>query len=56
MKWLDDNVHDRIQVITTNAAALWPQVREGAFTEALYHRLNVIYIDLTDGVACSLEK
>lgn len=56
MKWLDDNVHDRIQVITTNAAALWPQVRDGAFTEALYYRLNVIYIDLTDGAAFSTEK
>lgn len=56
MEWLDDNVHDRIQVITTNAAALWPQVRDGAFTEALYYRLNVIYVDLTDGAAFATEK
>ena len=56
MKWLDDTVHDRIQVITTNATGLWPQVRDGTFTEALYYRLNVIYIDLTDGAASSTEK
>ena len=48
MEWLDGNARDRIQVIATNAAALWPQVRDGAFTEALYYRLNVIYVDLTD--------
>ena len=49
MEWLDDDTRDRIQVIATNAAALWPQVKDGSFTEALYYRLNVIYIDLTDG-------
>ena len=49
MEWLDDNARDRIQVITTNAAALWPRVKDGSFTEALYYRLNVIYVDLTDG-------
>ena len=49
MEWLDNNPRDRIQVIATNAAALWPQVKDGSFTEALYYRLNVIYIDLTDG-------
>lgn len=47
--WLDDNARDRIQVIATNAAALWPRVRDGSFADALYYRLNVIYIDLTDG-------
>ena len=56
MEWLNDNVDDRIQVIATNPAALWPQVRDGAFAEALYYRLNVIYIDLTDGAAFSTEK
>ena len=56
MEFLDDNVHDRIQVIATNAAPLWPQVRDGTFTEALYYRLNVIYIDLTDGASLSTEK
>ena len=56
MEWFDDNDHDRIQVIATNAAALWPQVSDGAFTEALYYRLNVIYIDLTDGAAFPTEK
>src|SRR5512134_4027556 len=53
MEWLDDNVRDRVQVIATNAAPLWPQVRDGTFTEALYYRLNVIYIDLTDGASLS---
>lgn len=56
MEWLDDNARDRIQVIATNAAAPWPQVRDGAFIEALYYRLNVIYIDLTDGAAFSTQK
>lgn len=48
MEWLDDNARDRIQVIATNATALWPRVRDGSFADALYYRLNVIYIDLTD--------
>ena len=52
-EWLDDNVPNHMQVIATNAAALWPRVRDGSFTEALYYRLNVIYIDLTDGAAPS---
>ena len=47
-EWLDDSAHNDIQVIATNAAALWPRVRNGAFAEALYYRLNVIYIDLTE--------
>lgn len=49
MEWLENNGQERVQVIATSAAALWPQVKEGAFTEALYYRLNVIYIDLTNG-------
>lgn len=56
MEWLDDNAPDRIQVIATNAAALWPRVRDGSFADALYYRLNVIYIDLTDGAALSTDK
>ena len=56
MEWLDDNARDRIQVIATNAGALWPRVRDGSFAEALYYRLNVIYIDLADGAALSTER
>ena len=56
MRWLDDNVCDHIQVIATNADALWPRVRDGSFTEALYYRLNVIYIDLTDGAALFAKR
>ena len=56
MTWLDDYSHNRIQVIATNAAALWPQVKDGSFTDGLYYRLNVIYIDLTDGAALSTER
>ena len=48
MEWLDDNARDRIQVIATNASSLWPRVRDGSFADALYYRLNVIYIDLTE--------
>ena len=56
MEWLDDNARDRIQVIATNASALWPLVRDGSFADALYYRLNVIYIHLTDGAALSTVK
>jgi transcriptional regulator of acetoin/glycerol metabolism len=48
MGWLE-NVSGRIQVIATSTEPLWSQVQAGFFLEALYYRLNVIYIDLTEG-------
>lgn len=51
MEWLDGNARNRVQLIATNASALWPRVRDGSFADALYYRLNAIYIDLTDGAA-----
>jgi DNA-binding NtrC family response regulator len=48
MAWPDD-ARSRTQVIAINTDALWPQVKDGAFPEALYYRLNVIYIDLSNG-------
>lgn len=48
MGWLE-NVCGDMQVIATSTEPLWPQVKAGFFLEALYYRLNVIYIDLTDG-------
>jgi transcriptional regulator of acetoin/glycerol metabolism len=47
MRWLE-NVSGRIQVIATSTKPLWSQVQGGFFLEALYYRLNVIYIDVTD--------
>jgi hypothetical protein len=35
-----------IQVVTTNATPLVPLVRSGAFLEALYYRLNVVYMEV----------
>jgi DNA-binding NtrC family response regulator len=49
MEWLDCSDRYRIQVIATNSVALWPRVKDGSFTEALYYRLNMIYVDLTNG-------
>lgn len=55
MEWSDNNARDCIQVIATNAAALWPQVKDGSFTEALYYRLNVIYIDRTERAIVAIK-
>ena len=49
MEWLDCSDRDRVQVIATNGVALWPRVKNGSFMEALYYRLNMIYVDLTNG-------
>jgi len=44
--------NDRTQVITTNAAPLFPLVERRAFLETLYYRLNVLLVDVS---ACSAE-
>ena len=55
MGWLE-NVHGGMQVIATSTEPLWPQVKAGFFLEALYYRLNVIYIDLTEGQPLSSRR
>jgi transcriptional regulator of acetoin/glycerol metabolism len=48
MEWLEAAC-GATQVLATSTGAVWPLVKAGLFLEALYYRLNVIYIDLTDG-------
>lgn len=38
----------RTQVVSTTSAPLFPRVEAGAFDDALYYRLNVIYLDALD--------
>jgi DNA-binding NtrC family response regulator len=35
---------DKTRVISTASAALWPMVRDGAFSPELYYRLNTVCI------------
>ena len=37
----------RPQIISTSSTALWPRVHAGTFDDALYYRLNHIYMDLS---------
>ena len=46
-EWLDSG-SDRTQVISTATAPLVPLVDSQLFNDALYYRLNVVYVDLTD--------
>ena len=46
-EWLDSR-SDRTQVISTSSAPLVPLVDGQLFNEALYYRLNVVYVDLTE--------
>lgn len=46
LQWLGSARHDR-QIITTASGRLLPLVNAGTFNDALYYRLNTIYIDLT---------
>jgi hypothetical protein len=45
MAWLDET-SGRPRVIATSARPLWPSVESGEFLDALYYRLNVVYLDL----------
>ena len=49
-EWLDD-ARGRFQVVTTSAEPLLPLVKNGAFLEVLYYRLNVVYAELTSRAA-----
>jgi hypothetical protein len=45
LQWLD-LAAGRIRVISTTEEPLWARVTRGEFDEALYYRLNVVYLDL----------
>lgn len=45
-EWLDSR-SDRAQVVSTATAPLVPLVDSGLFYDALYYRLNMVYVDLT---------
>ena len=44
LQWVSD--HPEVQIVTTASESLVPLVVSGAFLEALYYRLNVMYLDL----------
>lgn len=46
-EWLDSR-SDRTQVISTASAPLVPLVDSQLFNDALYYRLNMVYVDLTE--------
>ena len=46
-EWLDSR-RDRAQVVSTASAPLVPLVDGQLFNDALYYRLNVVYVDLTE--------
>ena len=46
-EWLDSR-SDRTQVVSTASAPLVPLVDSQVFNDALYYRLNVVYVDLTE--------
>ena len=46
-EWLDSR-SDRTQVVSTASAPLVPLVDSQLFNDALYYRLNVVYVDLTE--------
>jgi DNA-binding NtrC family response regulator len=46
-EWLDSR-SDRTQVISTASAPLVPLVDSQLFNDALYYRLNVVYLDLSE--------
>jgi hypothetical protein len=50
LAWLDADA-GRTQVIATTSTSLLPLMDAGAFLEALYYRLNIVYLDLTGGAA-----
>jgi hypothetical protein len=45
-EWLATS--NRTQVVSTASAPLLPLVEAGVFDDALYYRLNTVYIDLSD--------
>ena len=46
LEWSNDP-RQNPQVISTTSVALLPRLRSAAFIDALYYRLNTVYLDLT---------
>jgi hypothetical protein len=46
LQWLDSARYGR-QIVSTASERLLPFVNAGTFSDALYYRLNTVYIDLT---------
>ena len=46
LRWLDDPQHARTQVISITPAPLYGRVESATFSNALYYRLNVIYLEV----------
>ena len=44
--WLGELSHTTIQVVALTSAALYSHVQAGTFLNALYYRLNVIYLEV----------
>jgi hypothetical protein len=44
LRWLDQSA-GQIRMVSTSNEPLWPRVKTGAFSEVLYYRLNIVYID-----------
>ena len=47
LEWLETQGHDT-QTVSTASAPLLPLVDAGSFNAALYYRLNMVYIDLSE--------
>ena len=47
LRWLE-KAPQRPQIVSTSSRALYPLVRAGRFSENLYYRLNVVYLDGTN--------
>jgi len=45
--WLDEHASTETQVISVTPAALHAHVQDGTFLNALYYRLNVIYLEVS---------
>jgi hypothetical protein len=44
VRWLQDDAHPSLQVLTTTPVSLLPRVDQGLFRDALYYRLNVMCV------------
>jgi hypothetical protein len=46
LRWLDDPRHARTQVISITPAPIYGKVQRETFSNALYYRLNIIYLEV----------
>ena len=42
LRWLQENAHPSLRIITTTPVSLLPRVDQGLFLDNLYYRLNVM--------------